>query len=136
MGTFESTGHTQKEKRNCSSESSRSPETYHPFHNLTQMGPDPGNQTEGQQQGASPAEQSCFDLFKIDFEVVLSEKALVSPASLAPRSPRQTGYYYYLLFVDRYLEPSVRSSSGPGSQGARAWKFRTWFPELLGTKYY
>lgn len=57
-------------------------------------------------------------LLKIDFEVVLSEKASANPASLAPTSPRQAGYYYYLLFVDGYSKPSVRSSPGPGSRGA------------------
>lgn len=59
-------------------------------------------------------------LLKSDSEVVLkSKKASVNPASLAPTSLRQAGYYYY-LFVDGYSKPSVRSSPRPGSRGAKA----------------
>lgn len=60
-------------------------------------------------------------LLKIDFEVVLrSEKASGNPTSLALTSLRQAGYYYYLLFVDGYSKPSVRSSPRPGNRGATA----------------
>lgn len=52
-------------------------------------------------------------LLKTDFEVVLRSKTeSANPASLAPTSPRQAGYYYYLLFVGGYSKPSVRSSPG------------------------
>lgn len=60
-------------------------------------------------------------LLKIDSEVVLSsKKAPANPASLTPTSLRQAGYYYYLLFVDGYSGPSVRSSLRPGSRGGKA----------------
>lgn len=51
-----------------------------------------------------------------------SQKASANPASLTPTSLRQAGYYYYLLFVDGYSKPSVRSSLRPGSRGAKAEK--------------
>jgi hypothetical protein len=58
---------------------------------------------------------------EIDFEVKLrSENAPATPASLAPTTLRQMGYYYYLLFVDRYSKSSVRSSLRQGSLGEMA----------------
>lgn len=60
-------------------------------------------------------------LLKIDFKVVLRrEKASANPASLAPTTLRQTDYYYYLLFVDGYSKPSVRSPLRPASRGGTA----------------
>lgn len=66
---------------------------------------------------------------EIDFEVKLrSEKAPETPASLAPITRRQMGYYYYLLFVDGYSESSVRSPLRQGSLGEMALEILSWVP--------
>lgn len=70
---------------------------------------------------------------EIDFEVKLrSENTPATPASLAPTTPRQMGYFYYLLFVDGYSKSSVRSSLGQGSLGEMALEIFSLLPRATG----